>query len=256
MNQYMKRLTTSCLSTISHQKSNGHMMMMNRSTMMLFASSAQQQRFFTTSDIMMGKTDGNNPNPLPKPYELARRRKIALAKKQGRDLQAEQDAQRKLVHFPNKYISLWVPSVLKPTKQVVFHVPMDVTKPEIKEILTNYYDLNVKKVHTLILRTKSKPMRRGARGQTAPAVKSKHFKKAMVFLHDEVDLGLDENIKKTIEQFYDRRKMREYKQEAMKERMRNMQQKQEDFVNKEDNKEGESSDANTENAQQAQIEAK
>jgi len=191
---------------------------------------AQQHRLFNTqSSLIMGKTDGNNPLPTAKPYEIARRKKIAFAKKQGRDLFAEQEAQRRIVQYPNKFILLWLPSLLKPTKQVVFHVPMDVTKPELKEILTNYYDLKVEKVNTLISKTKSKQARRG-RGQVMHAVKSVYYKKAVAYLEEPIDIGFDENVKKTIESFYDRSKRKQFKEEAMKEKMREAQQKQEEFV--------------------------
>jgi ribosomal protein L23 len=196
-----------------------------------------QHRCFSSTVIQLGKTDGNNPNPLPKPYEIARRQKIALAKKQGIDVKAEVDAQRPVVQFPNRFISLSVPSVLKPTKQVVFYVPMEMTKPEVKDLLTNYYDLPVEKVNTAILRTRAVPMKRTRGGKVFPAAPATYYKKAIVFLSEEVDLGLDENIKREIESFYDGRLMKKYKAEAKKEQMKDVQQKQEDLMKQQEEQE-------------------
>jgi ribosomal protein L23 len=227
MNQQLKKL---CLPSIQYGKMHSRMIMFN-------TIQQQQLRCFSVHKSLFAKTSGDNPHPNPKPYEMARRVRVAIAKNQGRDLRAEEDTKRPLVHFPHHYMSLFVPSVLKPTKQVVFHVPMEITKPEIQDILTNYYGLNVEKVNTLILRTRSKPYRKLVRGMVQHAKKAKYFKKAIVFLKEAVDLGLDDNVKRTIEQFYDRRKFKEYQKEATKEKMRDVQQKQEEFLRKQEEQE-------------------
>lgn len=249
--QLLKRSLTTTTATTAHYTTTNQQYLIRTTTS---SASACCLREFHSSHASNGKTDGNNPVPTPKPYELARRKKIALAKKQGRDLFAEQEAQRTIVQFPNKYISLWVPSVLKPTKQVTFHVPMDITKPELKEILTNYYDLKVVKVNTLINVKRGKQARQG-RGQVIHGVKSKQYKKAVAYLEEEVDVALDDSVKKTIESFYDRSKLKQYKEEALKEKMRSAQQKQEEFVNQQEEPTSSPASA-TQSTEPAQLEAK
>jgi len=108
---------------------------------------------------------------------------------------------RPVIEFPNRYFSLFLPSVINKTSKVVFHVPMDYTKPEIKEYLETYYGLKIKDVHTMIYQGREKRSRK-IRGKM---VKEADYKKAVITLYEPVDMGFSDELKIELARSYDKR---------------------------------------------------
>jgi ribosomal protein L23 len=128
---------------------------------------------------------------------------------------------RKQVIFPNKYFKLMIPSVLEKTNCPIFHVPLEMSKPQIKEYLENYYGLEIKRVHTLIQVGKVKRNRK-----TKRLVKRPSYKKAFVYLKDFIDLKWNEDVKKNILRYYDRRLSKKFKMEEEAKKIRERMQQQ------------------------------
>ncbi|KAG2375317.1 hypothetical protein C9374_009940 [Naegleria lovaniensis] len=138
--------------------------------------------------------------------ERKRRRMIAIEKAKraatgAPSLQDEIYNKRPVVEFPNRYFALYLPSVVNKTSKVVFHVPMDYTKPEIKEYLETYYGLRIKSVATIIIPGGLKRSRT-VRGKFD---KQPDIKKAIVTLYEPVDLGFSDELKIELSRHYDKR---------------------------------------------------
>ncbi|EFC50364.1 predicted protein [Naegleria gruberi] len=136
-----------------------------------------------------------------------RRRRIISIEKNKREqtgatsLTDEIYNKRPIIEFPNRYFALYIPSVVNKTSKVVFHVPMDYTKPEIKEYLETYYGLKIKDVTTMITQGRLKRSRK-VRGVME---KEPDFKKATVTLYEPVDLGFSDELKIELARNYDKR---------------------------------------------------
>ncbi|KAF0974411.1 hypothetical protein FDP41_006443 [Naegleria fowleri] len=138
--------------------------------------------------------------------ERKRRRLVAIEKAKrattgAPSLQDEIYNKRPVVEFPNRYFALYLPSVVNKTSKVVFHVPMDYTKPEIKEYLETYYGLSIKSVATIITQGRLKRSRK-VRGKFD---KEPDIKKAIVTLNEPVDLGFSDELKIELSRHYDKR---------------------------------------------------
>ncbi|KAL9645960.1 hypothetical protein ABK040_001067 [Willaertia magna] len=162
----------------------------------------------------------NNKKEISYP-ERRRRRLLAMEKirrEKNSDLPSLEEEiyqKRPVVEFPNRYFALFLPSVINKTSKVVFHVPMDYTKPEIKEYLETYYGLKIKDVNTMIYRGKLKRSRK-VRGKQ---VKEPDYKKAIITLFEPVDLNFSDEVKLEIARSYDKRlnaKIKEAREAAEK----------------------------------------
>jgi large subunit ribosomal protein L23 len=143
--------------------------------------------------------------------EKKRRLKVAIAKNLGREnpkyWEPNTVIKRDVVSFPKRYFALDIPSVLNKTKVAVFHVPLELTKPEIKAILTEYYDLPVLKVNTAIYQ--------GKRIRTIKGFRKKRpdYKKAYVFLKDYIEIPWPEEVRREIARSRDKRLNKVYEKE-------------------------------------------
>lgn len=143
--------------------------------------------------------------------EKRRRLKIAIAKKLNFQdpnyWNPNTVIKRKIVTFPNRYFALDIPSVLNKTRLVVFRVPLEITKPEIKAMLTEYYDMDVKKVNTTIYQGKEKRDKKGRK------IKQPDYKKAYVILNNEIEIPWPEEVRREIARHRDPRLNKIYEKE-------------------------------------------
>jgi ribosomal protein L23 len=109
--------------------------------------------------------------------------------------------ERPVVKLPNIYFTLLIPSILKPTNIVEFRVPLNISKPEIKDYLKNYYQLPVSKVTTVNYRG------RLYYNSKRPGTKSISgaYKKAYVHLYQTISVDWNEEVKREIGRYHDRR---------------------------------------------------
>lgn len=132
------------------------------------------------------------------------------------------------VFYPNQFVALHVPSVLNKTRIVQFFIPMEMTKPELKQYLENYYNINgIVDIHTTITRGRDD---RRSRRTGRLRKKEADEKKAYVTLAEPIELDISEDMKKEILRFYDRSTNKEYqkerKEKEAQEMARRMQQQQ------------------------------
>jgi ribosomal protein L23 len=130
---------------------------------------------------------------------------------------------RKQVIFPNRYFKLLIPSVLEKTKVAQFKVPLEMSKPQIKEYLENYYGLQIEQVRTLIQIGKVKRNRK-----TNRLVKRPSYKKAYVFLKDYIELNWNEDVKRTIMRYYNKKLGKKFKMEDEAKKLREFQKQQQE----------------------------
>lgn len=113
----------------------------------------------------------------------------------------DRDSQRH-VYFPKHPIKLHVPSVLNATKQVSFYIPLEMTKPELREYLEKIYNVSgIKHITTTITAGRQKRDKRTGRWLK----KTSDEKKATVTLSEAVQLDFGEEVKNEIIRFYDQR---------------------------------------------------
>lgn len=136
------------------------------------------------------------------------------------------------IFFPNNYIRLHVPSVLESTNTVIFYIPLEMTKPELRSYLENYYGIdNIERIDTTIKLGRKRRSRRTGK----PRKKDADEKKAYVHLSDYVELDFTEELKKEIMRFYDPTRDREYWEERDRQEMAAMRnQAMEEFQQKQE----------------------
>lgn len=147
----------------------------------------------------------------------------AMKSKKGR-------AWPKTIKFPKKYIKLLIPSVIDRTKEVHFRAPLEMSKPEIKNYLTQLYGLEIEAIHTMIYRGKKN---RRMRHNDAD------YKKVVVVLKDYVELEFNDKMKTEIRRTMDKRlnqiKLRKMEAELGQTEQSTSIEQTEEVVQKEEN---------------------
>eukprot|EP00761_Pharyngomonas_kirbyi_P012706 gb/GECH01012733.1/.p1 GENE.gb/GECH01012733.1/~~gb/GECH01012733.1/.p1 ORF type:complete len:186 (+),score=35.87 gb/GECH01012733.1/:1-558(+) len=87
------------------------------------------------------------------------------------------------IKFPKQQVTFILQSALRSTKEVHFRVPLEMTKPELKEYLRTFYDLDVTNVNTAVYHGKTRRNKTNFKEE-----KTEDFKKAIVTLASPVKL--------------------------------------------------------------------